>query len=84
MNGVIAGGLVLRRGITQHELGAQFLGDLGIDIVHRLFLLGLEESSPGLLGDFLEDVVSSRCALNNPFSFWSLAPFASLGRATIN
>src|SRR5580704_7072319 len=66
MNGVIAGGLILGRGIAQHELGAQLLGDLGVVVVHGLFLLGLEESSPGLLGDFLQDLLAVRMVLLLP------------------
>src|SRR6202035_1035696 len=66
MNGVIAGALILGRGIAQHELGAQLLGDLGVVVVHRLFLLGLEVSSPGLLGDLLQDLLAVRAVFLLP------------------
>src|ERR1700752_3590558 len=58
MDGVVAAGLVLGWRIAKHELGTQFLGDLGIDVVHRVLLFGLEVPSPGLLGDALEDLLA--------------------------
>src|SRR5947209_7944573 len=54
MYGVVAACLVFRRGIAQHELCAQFLGNLGIDVIHRVLLFGLEVSSTRLLGNTLE------------------------------
>src|SRR5271168_1105466 len=58
MYGVIAACLVFGRGIAQHELGAQLLGYLGIDVVHRVLLFGLEVPSPRLLGDALENLLA--------------------------
>ncbi len=58
MNRVIAAGLVLRRRIAQHKLGAQFLGDTGVDIVYCVFLADLEETAAGLLGDLLENLLA--------------------------
>src|ERR1700722_11223216 len=58
MDGVVAAGLVLGRGVAQHELGAQFFGDLGINVIHRVFLFDLKVASPGLLGNFLKDFLA--------------------------
>src|ERR1700722_1469947 len=58
MDGVVAAGLVLGRGVAQHELGAQFFGDLGINVIHRVLLFDLKVASPGLLGNFLKDFLA--------------------------
>src|SRR5580693_2102706 len=58
MDGVVAAGLVLGRGIAQHELGAQFFSDLGVDVIHRVLLFDLKVASAGLLGNFLKDLLA--------------------------
>src|ERR1700733_13939572 len=58
MNGVVSAGLVLGRGIAQHELGAQFFSDLGVHVIPRVFLFDLKVASSGLLGNFLKDLLA--------------------------
>src|ERR1700678_2321207 len=61
---VIAGGRgVLRRGVAETVLGAQFLGDLIVDLGYILILLDLEEAAAGLLGHALEVFLAVSAAL---------------------
>src|SRR5882757_7556477 len=81
MYGVVAAGLVFGRGIAQHELGAQLLGNLGIDVVHRVLLFGLEVPSPRLLGNTLEGFLAVGAVI--PLSWIAASPgIASTGIAT--
>src|ERR1700733_12071921 len=66
MNRVVAAGLILGRGVAQHELGAQFFSDLSVDVVHRILLFNLEVASTGLLGDFLKDLLAVGAVLLLP------------------
>src|ERR1700704_4248392 len=81
MYGVVAACLVFRRGIGQHELRAQILGNLGIDVLPRVLLFGLEVSSPRLLGNSLEGFLAVGAVI--PLSCIAASPgIATTGIAT--
>ena len=63
MNGVVTAALFLGRGVAQHKLGAQFLGNLRVVVVDGVLLFDLEIASPGFPGDLLQDLLAVRTVL---------------------
>ena len=55
---VAVGGGVLAGGVAETVLGAKLFGDLVVDLSDVLVFLDLEETSAGLLGHALEDLLA--------------------------
>src|SRR5437870_1267682 len=60
--------------VAQAVLAAQFLFDLPVDLVDRLFLGDFKQASPGLAGDLRQDFLAVPPFLREPLRITSAAP----------